>query len=103
MVLDKYINLVATVKSKNTIGDTTETVTKTGVCASEESIRQSEFYQSMSTGLRPEIMFVIWNCEYSGQTKLEYNSKIYQIIRTYNNKKDPRFLELICNGVVGNR
>ena len=103
MVLDIYINLVSTVKSTNAIGDKTETEIKTGVFASKESIRQSEFYQSMSTGLRPEIMFVIWNCEYSGETKLEYDSKSYNIIRTYNSKKDARFLELICNGVVGNR
>lgn len=103
MVMDKLIYLISTVKSDNGIGDTTETDTKTEVFASEESVRQSEFYQAMSTGLKPEIMFKIWKFEYSGETKLEYNSKKYNIIRTYISKKDTRFIELICNAIVGNR
>jgi SPP1 family predicted phage head-tail adaptor len=69
------------------------------VFADKKSIRQSEFYQSQATGLRPDLMFIVRSVDYNDETKLVYDSKRYNIIRTHS--KNGEFVELICQGIVG--
>jgi len=103
MYFSDKVELIAISVTENSMGDMieteTKTETKTEVFANKKSIRQSEFYQSAATGLRPEIMFEVWSEEYSNQPKLKYNNKLYTIIRTYD--KGER-TELVCQGVVNN-
>lgn len=94
------IELMSVIESENDIGDTVEEPVSVQVYANKKSIRQSEFYQSMANGLRPELMFEIRQIEYSDQDKLKYNNKTYSIIRTYS--KNDEILELICQGLVNN-
>lgn len=91
------ITLIAVTSSGNDIGDTVETETQSTIFANKKSIRQSEYYQALSAGLKAAITFEIHSFEYSGQKKLEHNSIDYNIIRTFE-KGD--FLELICEAVV---
>lgn len=53
------------------------------VYANKQSVRQSEFYQSASVGLKPELVFEIRSIEFSGAEKVRYQGKEYAIIRTY--------------------
>ena len=74
------------------------TETKRQVFADELSVGQTEFYQAAAVGLKPELKFEILAFEYQGEKILEYNSKQYEIKRTY--KKGLDKLELTCQGVV---
>ena len=100
MLFRDVIKLISITESVNALGDPVQSKTKSSdIFADKQSIRQSEFYQAAATGLRPEIMFVIRDSEYNQEPALEYNSKEYNIIRTYS--KDGEFVELICNRLVG--
>ena len=68
------------------------------VFANKKSVRQSEFYQALATGLKPEIMFEVRSLEYTGQENLIHNFKEYVIIRTYS--KNDEITELVCSGLV---
>lgn len=85
--------------SENDIGDTIKTSgTPRQVFANQKSIRQTEFYQAQSTGLRPEIMFEVRTVEYQDESELIFNNKTYSIIRAYD--KNGEITELICQGLV---
>jgi SPP1 family predicted phage head-tail adaptor len=68
------------------------------ILAKRKAIRQSEFYQSVASGFRPEITFVIYEAEYMDEDRLAYDDKDYEIIRTYplDNEKE---IELVCQRV----
>lgn len=93
------IELVPLVEGTNSVGDP---VLVDGeprrVYANRRSVRQSEFYQAMQTGLRPELMFEIRSAEYQGEPKLRYGDTEYNIIRTYDKGE---IMELVCGGLVG--
>lgn len=98
MLFRDIIKLITVTTTENELGDTIEVSTERQVFADKQSVRQSEFYQAAATGLRPELMFVVRTIEYNGETRLKYNGKIYDIIRTYD--KDGELTELVCQGVV---
>lgn len=100
-VFNDVIYLINMVDGENDLGDPVK-IPKKGdyIFAEKKSIRQSEFYQAMTTGLKPELNFVIHTFEYNDESMLEYNGKTYKIIRTY--EKDNEFIELTCQGVVNN-
>lgn len=101
MLFREVINLISFSNSENQLGDAIKVKVKSPcIFADKQSIRQSEFYQASSTGLRPEVMFIIRTCEYNNESILEFNDKEYNIIRTY--EKDSEFIELVCQGVVSN-
>jgi SPP1 family predicted phage head-tail adaptor len=82
----------------NDYGDQEYLRTTQTVFANKKSVRQSEFYQALATGLKPEIMFEVRTLEYTGQENLIYNLKEYVIIRTYS--KNDEITELVCSGLV---
>jgi SPP1 family predicted phage head-tail adaptor len=99
MLFRDTIKLISITNTTNDIGDPVQTKTKTAdIFADKQSVRQNEFYQAMATGLKPELMFVIREIDYNQEPMLEYNSKEYNIIRTYS--KDSELIELVCEGVV---
>lgn len=99
MRFDKSIKLIsATQTNVNGMGNPIEVPSVRNVFGNKKSIRQSEFYQAAVTALRPEITFEVWTCEYNQEEKLEYNSKQYNIIRTFD--RNDKVTELICQGIV---
>jgi len=98
MLFRDVIKLISYTTTENELGDTIEVPTERQVFADKQSVRQSEFYQAATTGLRPELMFVVRTIEYNGESRLKYNGKEYSIIRTYD--KDGELTELVCQGVV---
>lgn len=53
------------------------------VFANKKSIKQSEFYQAATIGLKPEILFEVYSVEFNDDEKVRYNGKEYSILRTY--------------------
>lgn len=76
----------------NSIGDSVKTLVEKMVYADKLAINQSEFYQAMATELRPEVKFKIRFADFSDEGSFKYNSKQYNIIRTYS--KDDEWIEL---------
>lgn len=68
------------------------------ILAKRKAIKMSEFYQSVDSGFRPEITFVIWEAEYEDEDRLKYEEKYYEIIRRYPLENE-REIELVCQPV----
>lgn len=57
---------------------------KRPVLCTVKSVRQTEYYAARNTGYKPEIMFELTLEEdYHGESRLEYNGKSYDVIRTF--------------------
>lgn len=95
MLWRDVIELVRVSETQNEYGEYTEDETTVQVFANKKSIRQTEFYQAMTAGLRPEIMFEVRAHEYSDEPKLKYNGFVYHIVRTYT--KNDEITELVCS------
>jgi len=92
------IYLVSVTREQNEIGDTVDVETKRRVYASRKSVRQSEFYQAMSNGLRPELMFLISVFDYNNEKTIIYNDERYSVIRAYVTESD--HMEIVCEGLT---
>jgi SPP1 family predicted phage head-tail adaptor len=66
----------------------------TDVLCKVKSVGRNEFYGAATTGLRPEIIFVIHGYEYNGEKKVEFEGNKYNVIRTYST--DFEEIELTC-------
>ncbi len=95
---DKVIKLVGRTNSSNDAGDTIKTPAKRTVFAEEKSVTRKEFYEAAATGFRPEVVLTIWQREYNGEEKIEYNGIGYKIIRSY--KPNSEDIELTCSALV---
>lgn len=90
--------LITITKIVDDIGDTIETEIEKEVFVNKKSIRQSEYYQALSTGLKPELMLEVRTIEYEDEENIKYNNKNYNIIRAYS--KNGEVTELICQAVI---
>ncbi len=91
------VTLISITTTTDEIGDIVEVENEREVFANKKSIKQSEYYQALSAGLKPEVTFTMHSFEYEAEKILKYNGKPYNIIRTFE-KGD--FIELICEAVV---
>ena len=99
MLFNDTIRLVSFTDSSNEMGDPVRILfVGEEVFAGRQSVKRSEFYQAVATGLKPEIVFIIRTVEYNSEPLLKYGTKMYNIIRAY--EKDTEFIELVCSGVV---
>ena len=64
------------------------------VFAEKRSVRQSEFYQAASQGLKPNVVFEIYADEFKNADSIISDNNEFSIIRTYQNTLDR--LELVC-------
>lgn len=64
-------------------GEVIRTIEYRKVYANKKSIRQSEFYQGASAGLKPELLFEIRAVEFNNDDIVKFNDVEYTIIRTY--------------------
>ena len=53
------------------------------VYANKKSVRQSEAYQAAAVGLKPELMFEVRSIDYEQEERVEFNGKLYEILRVY--------------------
>lgn len=83
---------------ENEIGDSIKEKTYTEIFAEKKNIKQSEFYQAQSTGLKPELKFEVNAFEYNNETHIRYEDKEYKVLRTYQVNADK--IEITLEGVI---
>lgn len=88
------IQLVTITEADTSLATAIAAGTKVTVFADKQSVRQSEFYQAAATGMRPEIVFVVWTAEYSNQALVIDGSTNYKVLRTYSRPDEKT--ELVC-------
>jgi len=98
MLCNEVVKLVTIANTTNDAGDLISSPTEREVMANKKSVRQSEFYQAMAIGLKPEVVFELRTVEYDGETLLSHGDKEYRIIRSY--ARDDEWTELTCTSLV---
>ncbi len=98
MLWNDVAKLISTTETVDDIGDTILTATEREVFVNKKSIRQSEYYQALSVGLKPELMLEVRSIDYADEKDIEYNNKNYNITRVYT--KNGEITELICKAVI---
>lgn len=93
------VYLITTTKTEDEIGNEVNTEEKRFVYANRFDINQAEFYNAAVAGMKPELQFEIYSFEYKGETKLEYENVVYNIIRNSTRGEKTR---LVCEKVIGN-
>lgn len=98
---------IATLKSNpvatyDVYGNEVVTYTDKEVFVIPRGVYSSEFYQAAQLGIQPEITLVITNkADYSGEKLLEYEGKMYDVVRADWTAQRDR-ISLICAERVGN-
>lgn len=101
MQYSEIIYLRSSQKTEDEIGNVISSSVTTQKCyAKKQSIRTNEFYSAVEVGLTPSVEFVIKRLNYNGEDEIEWNNKIYQVIRTIDpkNKFD---IVLVCARKIG--
>lgn len=88
--MNEVIYLLTSENQENKIGDPIRKIAKKKRFAEKLEIGQKEFYQAAATGFKPEVKFLIWKFEYSGEMFLEYKERNYKIIKTYERKTEEK-------------
>lgn len=70
-------------------------ISRRDVFATEKSIRGNEFYIAAQSGYTLETMFEVHSLDYEGENVIEFESKRYKVVRTFERKQD-EITELIC-------
>lgn len=97
----KYeLTLIEKTYTQDEIGNQIPVENRNTVFCDKKSIGRSEFYNAAATGLKPEIIFVVHDYEYSGEKAVEHEGVRYNVIRTYSS--DFEEVELTCEKVLGN-
>jgi SPP1 family predicted phage head-tail adaptor len=94
MRFDRTIDLLGMSEDINENGFPTSSITsRKTIFAKKSSIKSNEFYSAAQSGFSLEIMFEVLTLEYESEKYVEFETKLYKIIRSY--EKD-RITELIC-------
>jgi SPP1 family predicted phage head-tail adaptor len=88
------IELIELITVPDGVGGYTETEIVRTVFADKKSIRSTEFYQAHAVGLKPELNLIIRQIEYNGESRVRWNDKVYDVLRTYS--KNDELIELTC-------
>lgn len=67
---------------------------RTTVLCKVQSVGRNEFYGAATSGLKPEVVFIIHGYEYNGEKEVEFEGEKYRVIRTYST--DFEEIELTC-------
>lgn len=71
-----------------------DSVTEKTVFADKHSVKRTEFFAAQSAKMRADIGFLVRKEDYSNQTEVEYNSVVYDVIRTF---EDGDNIDLTCS------
>lgn len=85
MTRDTFIELITRTPSgePDENGYTVYTESRRRVSAQWDGIKRSEFYQAAAAGLKPELIFRIYERCYGGERYLEHKGVRYRVLRTY--------------------
>lgn len=107
MTYDHELTLISQTITEDEIGNQIPVETRKTILCKVKSVGRSEFYGAATAGLRPEIVFVAHEFEYSGEREVEFEGERYKVVRTYKGGMSRqgsklRFdeMELTCERVV---
>lgn len=81
--------------TKDNDGYSSATYQDVEVWANKKSVARSEFYSANANGINAVIAFDVHTEDYNGQKHILYNSKSYEVIRSY--QKGEGIVELNCS------
>ena len=67
---------------------------ETEVFADRHSVKSSLFFAAQAAGKQLDIAFTVHIPDYAGQTELEYNGALYEVVNTY--ELDSERVDLNC-------
>lgn len=82
MEYTEVIYLISQSNNYDDIGNFTPIETSKKVYAKESYVRTNEFYNAVSTGMKPSAELLIKKMNYNGEAELNWNNKRYKVIRT---------------------
>ena len=94
MMWRDVVSLIAETAAHDEDGYETRTEIEREVYADVSSVKRMEFYEAYKANLRLDIVAKIREIDYNGEKLLEWNSKRYNVIRTYTDMRE--FIELSC-------
>ena len=97
MYFSDRITLRTVTHSTDTDGYPTESNEDTEVWANAKSATRAEFYAANASGIEVSQMFEVHTEDWGKQTQVIYNSKTYDIIRSF--QKGLGTVELTCKAV----
>jgi SPP1 family predicted phage head-tail adaptor len=83
VTFDHELTLISQTITEDEIGNQIPVETRKTILCKVKSVGRSEFYGAATAGLRPEIVFVVHEFEYSGEREVEFEGERYKVIRTY--------------------
>ena len=101
MEYSEIIFLYSETIGQDEVGNDISTLSEPIKCyAKKQSVRTNEFYNATMNGLTPSMELVIKRLNYSGETLVEWNNTLYEVIRTIDpkNKYD---IVLVCSKKIG--
>lgn len=101
MEYSEIIYLYSEIIGQDEVGNDISTLSEPIKCyAKKQSVRTNEFYNATMNGLTPSMELVIKRLNYSGETLVEWNNTLYEVIRTIDpkNKYD---IVLVCSKKIG--
>ncbi|TWE06405.1 SPP1 family predicted phage head-tail adaptor [Neobacillus bataviensis] len=107
MTFDYELTLIKLTYAENDMGDSISNEERITILCDVLSVTRAEHYQAASHGMKPEIVFIVNQYDYSKQTIVEFEGNKYRVIRDYKPKKakgleDFETIELVCEGVGNN-
>ena len=82
--MNEVLILIQQTQGVDEYGDPVIQETSREVFGRLQSVGQSEFYQAHTTGLKPELKFVLADyLDYDGETLVEHGANRYRVLRTY--------------------
>jgi len=83
------------------LGQTIKTPKLRMVYCDAKSVQSQEFYAAATADHKPELVLEMRLVEYQKEKQVKYSGTTYEVIRTFTSKKNPEFVELVCEVVVG--
>lgn len=68
------------------------------VFCNEKGVKRNEFYQAHAQGIKAELCLEVKTMDFANESHVQFNGKMYRIVRTYPVKNE--CIELICTALV---
>lgn len=98
MAWDTTAELATTTEVVNDSGTVVRTPSWRTVYVNEKDISQTEHYQAAAVGLKPDIKLEMRRTDYFNETRLRYEGKEYDVVRSFAPNRD--FIELVLRGIT---
>lgn len=101
---NEQVELIKVTTTTDEIGDIVETEFTRQVLASKIDYRSKDYYQALTSGLKPSVTFGINKHEYDNERTLRNESRLYRILDVYpvseKDRSEFEGLALLCEAVI---